>query len=48
MRLGFTPSKTSLEDTLALLELVHEAFDIPDRHVKGGQHARLPCSAATR
>jgi hypothetical protein len=48
MPAGFTPRKTIMEDTLELLSLVHEAFDITDLHVKGGHHARLTCSAATR
>ena len=42
MPAGFTPSKTIMEDTLELLSLVYEAFNITDLHVKGGNHERLP------
>jgi hypothetical protein len=48
MRAGVTPRKTIMEDTLARLSLVHEAFDITNLHGKGGHHERLTCSAATR
>src|SRR5215475_704951 len=48
MPAGFTPSPTIMADTLERLELVHEAFHITDLHVKGGNHERLTCSAATR
>src|SRR5262249_1141992 len=48
MPAGFTPSTTIMEDTLELLSLVPAAFNITDLHVKGGNHERLTCSAATR
>ena len=48
LRPSCTPSKTIMEDTLELLSLVHEAFNLTDLHVKGGNHARLTYSATTR